>query len=348
MRPLPVAVRGLGGIGFLGDVDEIDASSEFTCARLTGGVVVCWGLNESGQLGDGGRVGFGKVSRVPVGVRGVGGSGSLDDAVMVSTGRVNACAVRSDGTVACWGGLSLGDGTMGPSSVPVVVSAVGGGDRLTDAMGVALGVRHACVVRTDRTVVCWGSNDYGQLGDGTMMARAAPVVVLDSTGAGPLMNVDTVGCGGSHTCVRLVDGLVRCWGDNSVGQLGDGTMTPSRRPVAVRGIDGSGSLLPVDALSVGGSNCVIHSSDRAACWGYNFFGTVGDGTMMNAPVPVAVRGVGGSGQLAGIVVLHAGGTNTCTVQDDARVLCWGSNVNGALGDGSMVSSRAVPGPVSLP
>src|SRR5262249_12283496 len=136
-------------------------------------------------------------------------------------------------TVACWGANEhgqLGDGTELSHWLPRVPRVVKG---LTDAVEIAAGYQHSCARLSDDTVRCWGNNDAGQLGDGTMGGfRSAPVTVLDLTGARELA------LSKSHSCARLSDGTAKCWGSNDSGQLGDGSTTSSSKPVSVTGIAG--------------------------------------------------------------------------------------------------------------
>ena len=197
-----------------------------------------------------------------------------------------------------------------------------------------LGDGHACRVDPDGAVTCWGANGYGQLGLGVRTngrTRPGRVVGLDD-------DVRSVSAGGSHSCALTMAGAVWCWGDNSSGQLGDGTTRPSLLPVAVRGLDD-----PAVALSAGASHtCVVTRSGGAACWGGNGEGQLGDGGSLpdedgaqisSAPVHV----VGLPDQL---VSVSASLVHTCAVTVTRRVVCWGENSLGQLGDGAVLGLLA--------
>lgn len=185
----------------------------------------------------------------------------------------------------------------------------------------------------------WGANEFGELGDGTNTASSVPVDVSTS---GPLrgQSVVQVASGYSHSCAVTTLGEVYCWGDNSGGQLGDGTSVNSAVPVAV---DTSGVLQGQTVTSIAAGvfhTCVLTSADEAFCWGQGY---LGDGEFSVSPVPVAVDT---SGVLAGktLVQLAAGGYHSCVVASEGDAYCWGWNGFGQLGNGSQVSS---PLPVAV-
>src|SRR5262249_55067635 len=116
---------------------------------------------------------------------------------------------------------------------------------------------HACALKRGGAVRCWGANDAGQLGNGTLAGSAVPVSV-----AGLSSGVTAVAAGGGHTCALLTSGKVKCWGDNFFGQLGNGTRTSSALPVDVVGLEG------VTAIAAGAiSTCAIAAGGRVSCWG---------------------------------------------------------------------------------
>ena len=207
------------------------------------------------------------------------GTRRLTNATSVAAGSSHTCAVRSDDSVACWGANGsgqLGNGSNTESSVPVTV--VG----LTDVTGVTAGEAHTCAARSDNSVACWGGNGKGQLGDGTTDS-ASPVIVQKPQAIGAV--VQTAG-GNGYTCALFANGTVACWGDNSYGQLGDGTNNiVSYTPVTVTGLTNATSI------TAGlGHACVARSDGTVACWGYNGWGQLGDGTNTNSNTPVTVTG----------------------------------------------------------
>ncbi|MDQ1246491.1 MAG: hypothetical protein QG597_859 [Actinomycetota bacterium] len=156
-------------------------------------------------------------------------------------------------------------------------------------------------------------------------------VIVDITGYFPASGSDRIGAGAAHTCAIVYGGLVKCWGANSVGQLGDGTTTRRTAPVTVAGIRGA------VALSAGGYHtCAVVAGGQVKCWGFNGSGQLGDGSFTNRISPVTVAG------LSGVTAMAAGGDHTCAVVAGGQVKCWGQNGLGQIGDGTFGISRTTP------
>ncbi|MEM9592777.1 MAG: hypothetical protein AAGD06_00835 [Acidobacteriota bacterium] len=216
----PVTVSGLT------DAVAISVGNWHSCAVRAGGGVVCWGDNASGQLGDGTT----QQRTTPVTVQG------LTAAVDLDTDDRHTCAAQANGQVLCWGRNAsgqLGDGTVTQRTTAVAVSGIG------DAVQVGVGNDHSCARLADGRVRCWGDNEDGQLGDGTTTSRTTPVLV-EVLGGGVLRGAEDLSVGGIHACVvgsgGTLPGTVSCWGNNDVGQLGDGGVEASPYAVAVSGI----------------------------------------------------------------------------------------------------------------
>ncbi|MDP7003393.1 MAG: hypothetical protein QGG21_00005, partial [Candidatus Thalassarchaeaceae archaeon] len=235
-----------------------------TCAILDNGSVSCWGANDEGQLGDG------TTTSTTTPVFATLPSGGT--AVAISAGTQHTCAVLDDGSVACWGYNNygqLGDGSSSDSLVSLPSGSL--------ATSVSAGHQHTCAVLDNGSVYCWGENMEGQLGDGSSyevdgtISSSTPVNVALPSGR----SATAVSAGGSHTCAVLDDGSVDCWGRNHKGQLGDGTNTDSPTPVSVS-LPSGRTAVAVSANH--GHTCAILDNGSASCWGYNYFGQVGDGT----------------------------------------------------------------------
>ncbi len=317
-----VKVRGLAGVA------ELAASGDHTCARLVSGRVLCWGGNGRGQLGAGSTAPF---STDPVEVA------SIDDAVALAAGGPfsHTCAVRATGEVACWGDDEygeLGDGTLTTAPVPTPV-AVGG---MVDATAVAAGGRHSCALLADTSVRCWGFNASGQLGDGAVLA-APPFASPSPVGVSGLSGVVAVTAGFGHTCALLpsllANGTVACWGDNSTAQLGPNSSAAlSAVPLLVGGLGG------VASIDAGQSHtCARLLGGTIRCWGDNSQGELGDGTISGpfnpgVATPVTVSGISAA------VGISAGLKYSCALLVDGTAKCWGDNTFGQLGNNSTVRS----------
>ena len=226
-RSTPVAVFSLAS-----GVASLAAGDWHTCAVTQAGGAKCWGENVHGQLGNG--TAYANISQ-PVNVSGLGSG-----VVAVAPASVHTCALTVADVVLCWGkndSGQLGNGTAGglqltPAEVP----------GLTNASGLAAGFRHSCAVIASSGIKCWGRNDDGELGDGgdCVSPCLSPVNVLGLMGSAV-----AVTAGEGHTCA-LVEGGIRCWGRNNLGQLGDGTFGGER--AVPQGVSGLGPL-PVGGIA---------------------------------------------------------------------------------------------------
>jgi hypothetical protein len=299
---------------------EVSPGLGHTCARTGAGSAFCWGFNGGGHLGIGTR-GAPQTSPTPV-------SGNLAFTT-VRAGDNHSCGVATGNTGYCWG--FNGEGRLGNGTlvvVRVVPTAISGALALADMRP---GV-HTCALTTGGAAYCWGRNDVGQLGDGTRTDRAGPVAV---TGGLSFTQI-AVSTGGLFTCAITGSGAAYCWGANSDGQIGDGTIASAgvTSPTAV-----SGGLV-LSEITVGGFHaCGLTSSNAAYCWGDNAAGQLGDGTMIDRTTPVAV-----SGGLS-FVSISAGYGHTCALTAGGVAYCWGFNSFGQLGDASTSTTQA-PVPVS--
>jgi hypothetical protein len=280
-KPSPVQVSALGT-----SVAEVAAGASHTCARKTDGTLWCWGSNYLGQLGDGTST----DKSLPVQVVSLGAS-VLGVAAGGFSTYGHACARTSDNSLWCWGcnyDGELGDGTGISHGTPVQLITLG-----TDVVGVSARSYQTCAYKGNGTLWCWGLNTYGQLGDGTTggpgcggACKLAPVQVA-SLGT----NVVEAATGGygyaGHSCARLADGTVWCWGNNNDGQLGDGTASgqtcgsevckPS--PVQVTAL-GANAV----EIAVGGYHtCARLGNGTLWCWGRSSTGQLGNGSSSGQP-----------------------------------------------------------------
>ena len=194
------------------------------------------------------------------------------------------------------------------------------GNTETPGAGVAVTVSNEFMVKT---VWGWGSNNHGQLGDGTTTDSHTPVKVNGMSW------VTAAACGGDHTVVLKSDGTVWAWGWNYYGQLGDGTKIDRNTPVRVSGLSG------VIAVACGSNHTVALKSDGTVYgWGYNGNGQLGDGSTTWRSTPVQVGG------LSGVIAVACGGNHTVALKSDGTVYAWGYNGNGQLGDGSTTGRKA--------
>jgi alpha-tubulin suppressor-like RCC1 family protein len=187
---------------------------------------------------------------------------------------------------------------------------------------VVAGAAHTCARRASGSVVCWGANDLGQLGDGS--------AVPDATAPTPVSGLNDsvqLAAGGGHTCARRAGGAIVCWGSNVYGELGAGLVTGatahSGMPVTVLGIaDG------IDVAAGTEQTCVV-AGGRVLCCGNDYDGQLGDGTRNAHGTPVEVMG------LSDAVGVAAGGYFSCARRASGVAVCWGADEYSQLGDDTL-------------
>jgi alpha-tubulin suppressor-like RCC1 family protein len=248
-----------------------------TCGLTTTGEAYCWGQNAFGEIGDGSAQSSGTPRAV---------SGGLTFAALVTGKDYFTCGLTTSGAAYCWGRNEfgqLGDGTTANRTVPVPVLGA------QTFVAVVAGYYHACGLTANGDAYCWGNNSLGQLGDGTFIAHLNPVLV-----SGGHTFTALSAAAGQHTCGLSADGVLRCWGLNSSGQLGTGSLGPvlcpggtpcSRSPVAV-----SGGFTFSTVRAGGWHTCGITTAGVLYCWGRNEYGEIGDGSTVDRLLPVKVSG----------------------------------------------------------
>ena len=298
-------------VGLRGAAVALRAGPNYTCAILLGGAVQCWGNDEIGQLGDGTKTN----SPVPVDVI------SLEADVMVIDGNdtgeslyFDACAlVRGTlGSVEhnhlnCWGNNDVANIT---SLKPTTISGLSG-----EIATFVAGSDELCALFRSGQVKCIGLAAELYYQDGIPKGLGDDVTAIDS--------------GNGNICVILVGGALRCWGGNSFGQLGTGSIAGFT----------DNSTVPLDVLGLGNgvakvfvqgtAACAVTDGGALKCWGSNQFGMLGNGvsTSGNSPVPVDVVGLS-----SGVVAAAQGDAHGCAIADGgSKVMCWGFNDRNQIG-----------------
>jgi len=249
-----------------------------------------------------------------------------------SYGGVYAYGVTTDGSVLCWSVPSYGpDGWSVPSLGPIDSSSLPVLCSLKDIARIAPGYSHSCAVKTDGSAICWGKNQYGQLGNGTYSDPndkiETPTPVL---GLGPGTTADII-TDWEHTCALKKDGSVVCWGNGYSGQLGNGTDGIDNPVFIPTQVSGLGHKSTIAFLSKDTNPCVLKTNGAVVCWGSSFF--TGHNTQFtpipaSIPTPVAIKYLSGFRKGA------------CVLKTDGSVACWGINNHGQLGDGTTIGKSA--------
>ena len=259
----------------------------------------------------------------------------------VSSNQNSSCAFFEGGQVKCWGrnlegqlgigsNQNIGDQAGEMENLPYVNFGTG-----RKAVQVSMGFSHTCALLDNGSVKCWGNGSSRQLGMGISNVNStnAPTGVALLGGVAAVQ----VSAGDYHTCAVLVDGVLKCWGLNSEGRLGDGTTTTRSSPVAVN--------LGGDASSVTAGEkhtCSVLTDGTLKCWGRNQYGQLGDGTTTNRDEPVTVN----LGDDVAAMTVIAGGNTTCAVLVGGGLKCWGRNNYYQVGDGTS-TDRDTPVTISL-
>lgn len=282
---------------------EISTRAQNSCLR-TATSVRCWGPNDFGQIGDGTQ----SQRNQPTLVSGIG------QTLSISVGGGFACALMPDRTVRCWGTNAQGQLGIGSSDQLRTTPAQVQG--LTDVAQIATGTAHACALKIDGSVWCWGWNSDGQLSGMSGLSRF-PV------GVSALQDMKSIGLGNYHSCAVSQADELYCWGRGAQGQIGDGTLTSAQRtPVKL-------SLVNVLKVSAGASHtCAVMENGALRCWGENSDGQLGNGSTNLSSSPVLVGG------LSGISSVSGGAYHTCATRTNGQLYCWGRSDFGQIGDGA--------------
>ena len=314
------------------DWKQVSGGGVHTAAIKTDGTLWAWGRHIAGELGNNA---FGGSTCTPV-TTFAGGTNWKQ----VACGSNHTAAIKTDGTLWAWGGggTAVPVGNNVQSSIYTPVTTFAGG---TNWKQVACGGSNTAAIKTDGTLWTWGSNDFGQLGDNTIISRSTPV----TTFAGGT-NWKQVACGGLHTAAIKTDGTLWTWGLNyafgvNIGALGDNTII--NRSIPVTTFAGGTNWKQV----AGGSfhTTAIKTDGTLWTWGCNdltafvpnSLGALGDNTIITRSTPVTTF-AGGTNwkQVAG------GGYFTSAIKTDGTLWTWGQNSNGHLGDNTAVITRSTP------
>ncbi len=309
--------------------ESVAFGQHYGCAVLSDGSLKCWGKNDDGQIGDG--TSADKHSPVAVSL----GAGRTADAVAM--GNAHTCALLDNGSVQCWGDDTWGD----------LGNGAGVTDRLSPseyvdfgagrtAVALDVGTDHSCAVLDNGSLMCWGRDHKGQLGNGgtTTADQHSPVFVDLGTGRTAI----AVSTGHIHTCAILDNGSLKCWGSDDDGRLGNGAVTGDQpSPVLVDLGTGRTAVAVVAAMY---NTCAILDDGSVKCWGGDSYGQLGNGASItaNQPSPVSVN----LGTGFGAVAINMFSLHTCAILADTSMKCWGVDATGTLGNGAGTTTQHGP------
>ena len=322
VRATPAQVPGLA------HVTALAAGGAHTCATADDAsgarALFCWGANGSGQLGNGSSIDVAAATRISV-------AGTDRDrrrrARTPARSPPTSSSAAGAGAPRASSGNRPGSTWSSPSRPPPICLLP---REATACSRLAAGAAHTCVGATiSASVLCFGLNVDGQLGNGTFSDPGGPVPSL-------LARSSSLAAGDAHTCALDDDGAVWCWGRGDEGQLGDGAGTEHASPTAVPLGNGDATA---DAITAGAAHTCALAGGRVLCWGRNAEGQLG------APLPAPLTMPRVVSALPQARAVAAGGRHTCAIDDHAAVSCWGANESGQLGNGTTDSSN-IPVPVA--
>ena len=318
--PVPVAFPGLRQYA------SLSVRANTGCASDVEGRVWCWGDNSAGQLAwDTSTEAFAPLPVLAL----------ADERILqVAVGDAHACALRENGNVWCWGfnqSGQLGNGGLADSVNPILVGA---GSRVFNSLHA--GAHHTCGL-WQGTVYCWGRNDHGQIGNRalTIDPVTLPFMLPDLQGV-----VTSLSTGANHNCVLDEDGQIWCWGFNTDGQIGDGTLDDAR---GVQRITTEEDTRFSRVAAGGRHSCALDVDGHIWCWGNNNLKQLGCETPADTPVTSPIRLE--FDEDIRFIELAAGGNHTCAVDEQQKLWCWGNNDRGQLGSSSDLPAVATPEPV---
>lgn len=340
-------VRGWGANGFgqLGDssttqritpvktkllthVISVAAGNNYSVALKDDGTVWACGYNFNYELGDGTIT----SRKIPVQVHDSSNTGFLTDIISISCRGWHTLALKNDSTVWAWGHSNwgaLGIGYPMPiTTVPVLVHGSGDIGFLSGIIAVAAGGVHSLALRSDSTVWAWGQGSHGELGVGPTINMYSPVQVHGPGDVGFLTGIVAIAAGATHSLALKNDGTLWSWGDNSFGQLGDGSTTQRNTPVQVAGLTGIISIQTQGWLH----SIALRNDSTIWAWGRNNLGQLGTGDTIQWHIPVQIA----SSPSGDAITVVAGHLHSLGLNGNGEVWTWGSNLTGQLGDGTTI------------
>jgi len=298
-----------------GDVSFVVGGQVHSMALTGNGTLYTWGGNDAGQLGYTTQGSFQSTPRrVESGAR---------NYVMVSAGQKHSVALGIDGSVWCWGANNEGQLGNGLNNITVFVPTNPQLPPGSMASDIAAGFAHVLVVLGGQTIYAWGSNDRGQLGDGSSVSKRTPASITLPSGVQP-DGITKVVAGNLHSLALLKSGRVLAWGWNGYGQLGDGTNIDRGTPVIVQKLNGR--VIQLFSSSAGDYNLALLESGEVQAWGKGNSGQLGIGGKTSRAVPSTITG------LAGTVTSAAVGRDHSLCAAGA-LWSWGWNEYGQVASG---------------
>jgi uncharacterized repeat protein (TIGR02543 family) len=322
-------------------ITQVSLGSIHSSALTSNGRLFTWGRNTSGQLGDGTTTQRNSPVEITAGLNLISG----ETITQVSLGSSHSSALTSSGRLFTWGYNyygQLGDGTTTDRNLPTNITArfnLSVGETITQ---VSLGISLSSALTSSGRLFTWGSNSFGQLGDGTTTDRNLPTNITARFNLSVGETIHQVTLGGAHSSLLTSRGRLFIWGFNTDGRLGVGTTTDRSTPTEINARFNLNEGETIALVSLGdGHSSAATSTGRLFTWGSNGNGQLGDGTTTQRNSPVEITA--GLNLISGetITQLSLGGFHSSALTSNGRLFTWGHNRNGQLGDGT-TTDRNLP------
>jgi len=329
---IPLEANDLISMISLGGTHSIALSSK--------GRVFSWGNNAKGQLGDG--TSTRKLTPVEI----TNQFDLAEDEVIsfITLGERHSAALTSKGRLFTWGWNfygRLGNGTTTSSLFPIDITShfnLHSNEVITE---VSLGVSHSSAITSEGRVFTWGDNAGGQLGDGTLSNKSSPMDITAKLNLSSGEKAISISLGYVHSAVLTTEGRVFTWGNNTYGQLGNGTNNIQVNPVDITTHFSLSTGEKIKSINLGEYHGIaVTSNNRVFTWGNNLKGQLGDGSNVNQSTPTEITNQFNLTTNETIELMSLGISHSIVVTSEERVFAWGDNSNGQLGDGTNVNQSS--------
>ena len=344
-KTTPTEITSSFNLGAGETIISINLGYAHSSALSSTGRVFTWGLNSNGQLGDGTTI----IRTAPTEITSQFNLGVGETIIKLTLGGLHSSSLSSTGRVFTWGSNfygQLGNGTttgvQDPNPLPIDITnrfSLRAGETISS---INLGRFHSSALSSTGRVFTWGWNIIGQLGDGTTTQRTTPTNITSRFNLGTGETIISMSLGNMHSSTLTSTGRIFTWGENTYGQLGDGTTIRKYTPTEITSGFNLGVGETIISINLGFyHSSALSSTGRVFTWGYNGAGQLGDGTTIDKTTPTEITSRFNLGVGESIISINLGYAHSSALTSTCRVFTWGSNFDGQLGD-NMIANKSTP------
>jgi len=326
---------------------SISLGADFSSALTSMNRVFTWGKNQFGQLGDNTIT----HKNTPTDISCLFILNTTEKIAAISAGSEHASALTTEGRIFTWGFNyygQLGNGTNWPiatgyPSNPTDITSQFVLDTNESIVSISMGGTHSSLLTSEGRMFTWGSNSYGQLGDGTTIEKLSPTDITPEFFLNPGETIASISLGYSLSSAITSTGRVYTWGYNSEANLGDGTKMHRSLPVDITTRFGLNVGETIVSMSLGGNShsSALTSGGRLFIWGRNTESQLGDGTIEQQTIPEDITSQLQLTSGETVVMMSMGAFHSGSITSNGRVFLWGFNQHGQLGERTLIN-RATP------